>query len=122
MIVYFILAIANIIFAVLFILDKFFVKDYKDNPCEKAKLLYKRAGIIETFLFGFGFLFMGFYDLTVNLGHESLVLEGFGLFTLLFALLAFIFFSIMYHTIMIDYHKSVEENEEIKKEIDDFVQ
>ncbi len=122
MVVYFILAVANLIFVILFAIDKFFVKDYIDNPCEKAKSLYKKAGIIETSLFGLGFMFMGFYDLSVNLGHTALVLEGFGLFILLFAILAFIFFSLMYHTVMIDYHKSVEENEEIKKEIDDYIQ
>ena len=122
MVVYFILAVANLVFAILFVTDKFFVKDYIDNPCQKAKKLYKSAGIIETVMFGLGFMFMGFYDLTVNLGHEAVVLEGFGLFILLFALLAFIFFSLMYHTLMIDYNKSVEENENIKKEIDDFIQ
>jgi len=121
MVVYFILAVANLVFAVLFFTDKFFVKDYKDNPCEKARKLYKNAGLIETLMFGCGFMFMGFYDLTVNLGHESLVLEGFGLFILLFAILAFIFFSLMYHTLMIEYHKTEEENDKIKKEIDDFV-
>ncbi len=122
MVVYFILAVLNAIFAILFLTNKFFVKDYINNPCEKAKKLYRRAGILETAAFSLGFLFMGFYDLSVNLSHESLVLEGFGLFILLFAILAFIFFSLMYHTTMIEYNKTVSENEEISKEIDDYIQ
>ena len=52
---------------------------------------------------------MGFYDLSINLSNELIPLEGVGLFSLLFGVLAFIFAVLLYHNRMIEYSKQVNE-------------
>jgi choline-glycine betaine transporter len=112
MVVYFILASILIVVSILFGLDKWFAPDYKNNKCQDAKSFHRISGCILSALFAFSFLFLGFYDLSKNLNNRIIALEGVGLFSLLFAVLGFIFSVFIYHNKMIEYSKSVNENKE----------
>ena len=122
MIVYLILCILNIIFAILFATNKYFVSDYKNNPCPEAKKIYRLAGIVETIGFAVGFLFMDFYDLSVNIDNEKTLLEGLGLFILFLSILGFIYFVVLYHKKMVEFKKETCKNEEELKNIKEYSQ
>lgn len=117
MVVYFILASILIIVSVLFGLDKWFASDYKNNKCQDAKSFHRIAGCVLSALFAFSFIFLGFYDLSKNLNNRIIALEGVGLFSLLFAILGFIFAVFIYHNKMIEYSKTVNEDKESAKKI-----
>jgi len=97
---------------------------YRKCPDEKAKSAYRIGGILTSSLLCAGFLFMGFYDLSINLSHQLIVLEGFGLFLLLFGVVSLIFAILTYHSRLIEYNKDINKSEDgvedIKKYSNEF--
>lgn len=109
MVIYFVLAVIFLVLDCLFIANKFFGDSYKKCPDPLARKYYRIGGIIMSSLLSLGLFFMGFYDLSINLSNELIPLEGVGLFSLLFGVLAFIFAVLLYHNRMIEYSKQVNE-------------
>ncbi len=115
MVVYFILGIISLIFFIMFATNKYPFQGYKNCEDEKAKKIYRRGGFITSILLFVGFFFMGFYDLSINLSNEMIPLEGFGLFSLLFGVVALIFFVLLFHNRIIEVTKEENEAKEAKK-------
>lgn len=112
--------VVYILLAVLFgLLCSLFATNVMKSSSEDllAKKYMRIGGSGTCSLFSIGFLFMAFYDLSVNLSNELMVLEGFGLFSLLFAVLTFIFTIFLYHNRLIEYSKIVNENNDEQAKI-----
>jgi hypothetical protein len=112
MAVYFVLGLIGLVFLILFASNKYPFSGYKECNDEQAKNIYRRGGSITSALLTAGFVFMGFYDLSKNLNNELIVLEGFGLFSLLFGVISLIFFVLLFHNRLIEVNKEISDRKE----------
>lgn len=110
MILYLIFALVALVTAILFSLDKYPLKGYKECVTDQAKKTYRQFGIVTCYTLTLGFVFMALYDLSINQNNEMIVLEGFGLALLLIGVIVLVFGLISYHNKLNDYTRSENEN------------
>lgn len=109
MILYLIFAFIALATLILFSLDKYPLKGYKECVTLEAKKTYRLFGLIVTSAFVLGFVFMALYDLSINKSNDMVVLEAFGLGFLLIGVIALVFGVISYHNKLNDYKRSENE-------------
>ncbi len=110
MILYLIFAVVALATAILFSLDKYPLKGYKECPYQEAKKTYRLFGLISCFTLTLGFVFMALYDLSLIKNNDLVVLEAFGLGLLLAGVIILIFGVISYHNKLNDYKRSENES------------
>lgn len=110
MILYLIFAAISLVVCLLFSINKYPLKGYKECKSIDAKKVYRLFGIISTAVLTLGFLFMAFYDLSVNKTNELIVLEVFGLLFILSGVILIIFGVLNYNFKLNDYKKTINDN------------